>query len=60
MKLIDSDGTKQKIYVEDKDIDLLLCTVISAMVTSNTKNVDAKKKELVESIDVFDSDFGRT
>lgn len=33
--------------------------VISAMVTSNTKNVDAKKKELVESIDVFESDFGR-
>ena len=29
------------------------------MVTSNTKNVDAKKKEIVESIDVFDSDFGR-
>lgn len=33
--------------------------VISAMVTSNTKNVDAKKKEIVEAVDVFDSDFGR-
>lgn len=33
--------------------------VISALVTSNTKNIDAKKKEIVESVNVFDSDFGR-
>ena len=32
---------------------------ISALTTSNTKNIDAKKKELVESIDVIDTDFGR-
>jgi len=32
---------------------------ISGMTTSNTKNVDAKKKELIEAVDVFDTDFGR-
>jgi hypothetical protein len=32
---------------------------ISALTTSNTKNIDAKKKEMVEAIDVIDTDFGR-
>lgn len=32
---------------------------ISALTTSNTKNIDAKKKELVEAVDVIDTDFGR-
>ena len=32
---------------------------ISGMTTSNTKNIDATKKKIVESIDVIDTDFGR-
>jgi len=32
---------------------------ISGLTTSNTKNVDATKKKVVESIDVIDTDFGR-
>ena len=32
---------------------------ISALTTSNTKNIDAKKKEMIEAIDVIDTDFGR-
>lgn len=32
---------------------------ISAMTTSNTRNVNAKDKSLVEAVDVYDSDFGR-
>lgn len=32
---------------------------ISALTTSNTKNIDAKKKEVVEAVDVIDTDFGR-
>ena len=32
---------------------------ISALTTSNTKNIDAKKKEITEAIDVIDTDFGR-
>jgi hypothetical protein len=32
---------------------------ISSLTTSNTKNIDAKKKEMVEAIDVIDTDFGR-
>lgn len=33
--------------------------IISAMTTSNTKNIDAAKKKIVEAIDVIDTDFGR-
>lgn len=32
---------------------------ISKLTTSNTKNIDAKKKEIVEAVDVIDTDFGR-
>ncbi len=32
---------------------------ISGLTTSNTKNVDATKKKVVEAIDVIDTDFGR-
>lgn len=32
---------------------------ISALTTSNTKNIDAAKKKVVEAIDVIDTDFGR-
>lgn len=32
---------------------------ISGLTTSNTKNIDATKKKVVESIDVIDTDFGR-
>lgn len=32
---------------------------ISALTTSNTKNIDAKRKEVVEAVDVIDTDFGR-
>lgn len=32
---------------------------ISAMTTSNTKNIDASKKKIIEAIDVIDTDFGR-
>ena len=32
---------------------------ISAMTTSNTKYVDAPEKKVIDSIDVYDTDFGR-
>lgn len=32
---------------------------ISALTTSNTKNIDAAKKTMIEAIDVIDTDFGR-
>lgn len=32
---------------------------ISALTTSNTKNIEAAKKKVVEAIDVIDTDFGR-
>jgi len=32
---------------------------ISKLTTSNTKNINAKQKEMVEAIDVIDTDFGR-
>lgn len=32
---------------------------VSALTTSNTKNIEAAKKKVVEAIDVIDTDFGR-
>ena len=44
--------------------DKLICSgnqkvAISGLTTSNTKNIDAKKKEIVEAVDVIDTNFGR-
>lgn len=33
--------------------------IISALTTSNTKNIDAAKKQVIEAVDVIDTDFGR-
>ena len=32
---------------------------VSALTTSNTKNIEATKKKIIEAIDVIDTDFGR-
>lgn len=54
----------QKAWEKGGTPNKLVCSgsikrAISAMTTSNTKNVNAKEKTLTEAVDVFDTDFGR-
>lgn len=53
-KVWESGGTAKKLVVSGNNKK-----AISKMTTSNTKNISAKDKTLVEAIDVFDTDFGR-
>lgn len=54
----------QKAWEVGGEPNKLICSgsnkrIISALTTSNTKNIDAKKKTMIEAIDVIDTDFGR-
>ena len=49
-----STGTPSKLIVSGTNK-----RAVSALTTSNTKNIDAAKKKVVEAIDVVDTDFGR-
>lgn len=53
-KVWEAGGTAKKLVVSGNNKK-----AISKMTTSNTKNISAKDKTLVEAIDVFDTDFGR-
>lgn len=53
-KIWEAGGTAKKLVVSGNNK-----VAISKMTTSNTKNVPAKDKTLVEAVDVFDTDFGR-
>ena len=66
-RLIDRDlitTALQKAWEAGGEPNKLVCSgsnkrIISALTTSNTKNVDAKKKTVIEAVDVIDTDFGR-
>jgi hypothetical protein len=54
----------QKIWAAGGRPQHILCggwqkQAISAMTTSNTKFVDAPEKKVIDSVDVYDTDFGR-
>jgi hypothetical protein len=57
-------STLQKVWAQGGSPQHLLCggfqkSAISSMTTSNTKFVDAPKKMAIDSVDVYDTDFGR-
>ncbi|WP_196600529.1 DUF5309 domain-containing protein [Pectinatus frisingensis] len=53
-KIWDAGGKASKVIVSSSNK-----VIISALTTSNTKNVEAAKKQITEAIDVIDTDFGR-